>query len=146
MVADQTATLPYGVIAPPRRRGITVVVTSSNTASSWGAAPQVCGQYRTNSSMPISRKRPTMSWKYSTDCQGVRGGKQTRECRNDLPQSPAPYAYIANSGQGGKQSSDSAEGRDLNRDLWVMSTERHRSTQPGGYRAGASSPASARPP
>jgi len=42
---------------------------------------EVCGQYKTNSSMPISRKRPTMSWKYSTDCQGVSGGKQTRECR-----------------------------------------------------------------
>jgi len=27
---------------------------------------EVCGQYKTNSSMPISRKRPTMSWKYST--------------------------------------------------------------------------------
>jgi hypothetical protein len=27
--------------------------------------------------MPISVKRPTMSWKYSTDRQGVSGGKQT---------------------------------------------------------------------
>ena len=65
---------------PVRSRGITVAVTSWNTASSRGAALQVCGQYRTNSSMPISLKRPTMSSKYSTDCQGVSGGKQTREC------------------------------------------------------------------
>ena len=31
--------------------------------------------------MPISLKRPTMSRKYSTGCQGVSGGKQTRNAR-----------------------------------------------------------------
>jgi hypothetical protein len=59
-----------------RSRGITVLITSSNTVSSWGAACQVWGQYRTNSSMPISPKRPTMSSKYGTDRQGVSGGSR----------------------------------------------------------------------
>ena len=70
----------HGLLGLRCSRGITVAVTSSNTASSQGAVPQACGQYRTNSSMPISLKRPTISWKYSTDSQGVSGGKQTREC------------------------------------------------------------------
>ena len=77
------------VIAPARSRGITVAVTFSNTASSRVAAPQFWGQYRTNSSMPISLKRPTMSRKYSTDRQGVSGGKQTRECRIEAGSRPA---------------------------------------------------------
>ena len=60
----------------------------------WDEAPQRVPMFpgdlpRQNSSMPISPKRPTMSWKYSTDCQGVSGGKQTSECRIVVGSRPA---------------------------------------------------------
>jgi hypothetical protein len=47
----------------PRIAGMAVCVTSSKTASSRGCSRQVCGQYSTNSSVPASRSRPTMSVK-----------------------------------------------------------------------------------
>ncbi len=57
--------LQVDAVVHPRQRyfGITSRATISKTESSCGASRQLCGQYRTNSSIPIARYRPTMSSK-----------------------------------------------------------------------------------